>query len=255
MIKIENLTFQYPNSEIQNLKNISFELAEGQSVSMMGANGSGKSTLARCLNGLIEPTSGSVLVDALNTNIEIEKEQVRQKVAMVFQNPDNQIVSTTVCREIAFGMENLSVPHNEMIRRVDQLLDEFDLKKYKNRPPHFLSGGEKQLLALAAVIAMQPNYLILDEPTSLLDPYSRKRILETIFNNFNGRFKKITPILITQFPEETFYTERLIVLDQGEIVFDDSPGHVFKQVERLNQIGINVPVEFQLGLDQTIYEN
>jgi len=255
MIKVENLSFQYSNSEMQSLKNISLELFGGHSVSMMGANGSGKSTLARCLNGLIEPTSGSVIVDDLNTNIEIEREQVRQKVAMVFQNPDNQIVSTTVSREIAFGMENLSVAHDVMIERVDQLLDEFNIRKYKNRPPHFLSGGEKQLLALAAVIAMQPNYLILDEPTSLLDPFSRKNILETIFDNSNGRFEKITPILITQYPEETFYTERLIVLDQGEIVLDDFPCNVFKHVERLNQIGINVPVEFQLGLDHTFYEN
>ncbi len=248
MIFIDKLSFTYPGTDWASLHNVSLQIADGETVSIMGANGSGKTTLARCLNGLLLPTSGRVMVNQLRTDLESDNEQIRQLVGMVFQNPDNQIVSTSVEREIAFGLENLNVPHEHMIKTVDNLLAEFNLERYRKRSPHYLSGGEKQLLALAAVLAMTPAFLILDEPTSLLDPFSRQQILQAIFRNGNSGLAQVTPILITQYPEETFFTERLIVLDQGQVIFDDSPRQVFNQVEELNRIGIGVPVEYQLRL-------
>lgn len=252
MINLKDVTFRYPDSEQDILSLISLTVSPGVSVSIMGANGSGKSTLARCLNGLLLPSSGSVEVEGYNSRREVDNEHIRRLVGMVFQNPDNQIVSTTVEREIAFGMENLSFPYRQMIVTVKDLLTEFNLLEYRNRSPHYLSGGEKQLLALAAVLAMQPLYLILDEPTSLLDPYSRKKILTTIFKNPNGRFKNVTPLLITQYPEETFFTERLIILHRGKIEFDGSPEQVFANSERLQQIGVNVPLEYKLNLGRQV---
>ena len=246
MIKVQNLFFKYPGSDSPILQDISVLIESGCSLSIIGANGSGKSTFARCLNGLHLPTSGSILIENLQVDVEKDNERIRQLVGMVFQNPDNQIVSTSVEREIAFGMENLSVPSDRMVQTVDKLLMEFNLSQYRYRPPHNLSGGEKQLLALAAVLAMEPSYLILDEPTSLLDPYSRKKMLETIFTDSNKRFHQITPILITQYPEETFFTERLIVFNHGKIIYDDSPQQVFKNSQKLIKMGIAVPVENQM---------
>ncbi|HDL18123.1 MAG TPA: ATP-binding cassette domain-containing protein [Bacteroidetes bacterium] len=252
MIRLKDVTFRYPDGEQDILSHISLKILPGVPVSIMGANGSGKSTLARCLNGLLLPVSGLVEVEGFESRQEADNERIRRLVGMVFQNPDNQIVSTTVEREIAFGMENLSFPYRQMIDTVKDLLTEFNLVEYRSRSPHYLSGGEKQLLALAAVLAMQPLYLILDEPTSLLDPYSRKKILTTIFQNSNGRFKNVTPVLITQYPEETFFTERLIILHHGKIEFNDSPGRVFTNPERLLQIGINVPIEYKLNLGRQV---
>ena len=248
MIEVKNLSFKYPDSDSFILQNISFRIKSGFSLSIMGANGSGKSTLARCLNGLQLPSSGSVFIENLQVDLEKDNERIQQLVGMVFQNPDNQIVSTSVEREIAFGMENLSFPYHKMVQTVDLLLKEFNFSQYRLRPPHMLSGGEKQLLALASVLAMEPSYLILDEPTSLLDPYSRKKMLETIFSDPGSRFHKITPILITQFPEETFFTERLMILDRGKIIYDDFPQQVFKHSEKLLKIGVAVPIEYQVDL-------
>jgi len=247
MIEVRNLSYKYPGSDSFSLHDISLDIKFGQALSFMGSNGSGKTTFARCLNGLFLPTEGSVSINGLKSDNEKKNNQIRQLVGMVFQNPDNQIVSTTVEREIAFGMENLNIPYSQMVNDVNKLLNYFNLEHYRIRSPHYLSGGEKQLLAIAAVLAMEPSYLIFDEPTSLLDPYSRRKILETVFKNSNGCFKKITPILITQYPEETFYTDRLIILDLGKIVFDDSPQNVFKHKEELEKIGIGVPVEYQLN--------
>ncbi len=248
MIEVKNLSFKYPDSDSFILQDISFRLKSGFSLSIMGANGSGKSTLARCLNGLFLPSSGSIFIENLQVDLKKNNKRIQQLVGMVFQNPDNQIVSTSVEREIAFGMENLCVPYHKMVQTVNLLLKEFNFSQYRLRPPHMLSGGEKQLLALASVLAMEPSYLILDEPTSLLDPYSRKKILETIFFDPGSRFHQITPILITQFPEETFFTERLMILDHGKIIYDDSPQQVFKHSEKLIKIGVDVPVEYQVDL-------
>jgi len=246
VIEIRNLYFSYPENKDRFILNgIDLIIEEGKSVSIMGANGSGKTTLARCLNGLFRPTRGQVLVDGLNTANETENFEVRKLVGMVFQNPDNQIVSTTVEREVAFGLENLGIDPAEMHERVKNVLNDFNLSEYMFHSPHYLSGGEKQLLAVAAVLVMRPKYLILDEPTSLLDPFSRDRILEMTLRN--GKFvRQVTPILITQFPEETLHTERLIVLNQGRVFLDGSPEEVFEHRESLATIGVGVPIEWEL---------
>ncbi|NOY76437.1 MAG: ATP-binding cassette domain-containing protein [Calditrichaeota bacterium] len=244
MINVSRLTFSYPSTPSPVLNAIDFQIRTGETVSIMGANGSGKTTLSRCLNGLLLPTEGTVFVDGLDTRNSEENLKVRALVGMVFQNPDNQIVSTTVEREIAFGLENLGVPTPDMQQRVNEILRQFDLEKYRHQSPHYLSGGEKQLLALAAIFAMAPRYIIYDEPTSLLDPYSREKILDAIFGL--QLEEGITPILITQFPEETLRTQRLIILDRGEIVLDGKPAEVFENTDYLDRIGIAVPPSFRL---------
>jgi len=246
MIEIKNLHFGYPgDGEKFILEGINLLIEERRSVSIMGANGSGKTTLARCLNGILKPTLGQVLVDGLDTTDETENFEVRKLVGMVFQNPDNQIVSTTVEREVAFGLENLGIDSPEMHERVKEVLDDFGLSDYRLRSPHYLSGGEKQLLAVAAVLAIRPKYLILDEPTSLLDPFSRDKILAMTLQD--GKFlQQVTPILITQFPDETLHTERLIILHEGHVFIDGSPAEVFKHRKSLAAIGVGVPVEWEL---------
>lgn len=244
MIEVSNLTFSYPSTNSPILENFSLQIEAGETISIMGANGSGKTTLARCLNGLLLPTAGDVRVDSLNTKIREENLKIRSLLGMVFQNPDNQIVSTTVEREIAFGLENLSVPTPKMRQRVDEILRQFDLEKYRYQSPHYLSGGEKQLLALSSIFAMAPKYIIFDEPTSLLDPYSREKILDAIFDLQSE--SDITPILITQFPEETLRTERLVILDKGKIILDGKPTEIFENADLLGEIGIAAPPLFQI---------
>ncbi|HEX9654665.1 MAG TPA: ATP-binding cassette domain-containing protein, partial [bacterium] len=200
MIEIKNLTFEYINPEhapTRVLDGITLTVKEGESLGLMGANGSGKTTLARCLNGLLLPAAGEVLVDGLTTHESPNLPEIRRRVGMVFQNPENQIVSTTVEREIAFGLENLGMPHDEMHQRVDEMLAQFDLERYRRHPPHLLSGGEMQRLALASVVAMSPQYLIFDEPTSLLDLPTRKMVLQLISDL---QSKRVATLLITQFP-------------------------------------------------------
>lgn len=255
MISCQNLTFSYPDFSFNVLDQISLEVRKGETVSIMGANGSGKSTLVKCLNGLLLPTSGEVLIENFNTKNPGEIQNIRQIVGMVFQNPDNQIVSTTVEREIAFGLENLRIEFDEMHAIVNRFLKNFDLDKYKNKSPNRLSGGEKQLLALAAVLAMEPACLILDEPTSLLDPSSRKRILDYVFKYDNDLANPKTTLLITQYPEETLYTKRLIILSNGKILFDDEPKIVFNETKQLCELGIGAPLEYLLDLEEYSYEN
>ncbi len=255
MIQISNLTFNYPTaheSKSHALNEINLTLKDGESVGLMGANGSGKTTLARCLNGLLLPTSGDVLVDNLNTRDPMDLNEIRRLVGMVFQNPENQIVSTTVEREIAFGLENLGIPHDQMHGIVDQMLLRFDLERYRNHPPHLLSGGEMQRLALASVMAMSPKYLVFDEPTSLLDPGSRRAVLSLI-SELHGRTsasvsgRRVTSILITQYPEEVLICDRLIVMHRGLILFDSSPAKIFQKVDELKRIGLGVPVEYEVN--------
>ncbi|MFQ5864666.1 MAG: ATP-binding cassette domain-containing protein [bacterium] len=254
MIKIANLFFAYPtNTEAKTrvLNGIDLTIREGESIGLIGANGSGKTTLARCLNGLLVPTAGDVWVDGLNTKESSNLAEIRRRVGMVFQNPENQIVSTTVEREIAFGLENLGVPYDEMHRIVDEMLLQLDLEEYRQHPPHLLSGGEMQRLALASVMAMSPKYLIFDEPTSLLDPASRKMLLSLISelhleNRKNEPSEVITPLFITQYPEEVLGLDRLLVLHQGRIVFDDKPQEIFEKVDELHGLGLEVPIEFEV---------
>ena len=250
MISISNLTldFSTPEETRRILDSIFLEIADGEFVVLMGANGSGKTSLARCLNGILTPTSGEVIVDGLNTRNAREVIEIRRRLGMVFQNPDNQIVAPTVEREIAFGPENLGVPRPEMHRRVNRLLELFRLTAYRQQAPHLLSGGEKQRLALAAVLAMQPRHIVFDEPTSLLDYESRCQALDlmqqlaTSPNPFSER--ALTILLITQFPEEALFANRLLVVERGRIVMDGAPREIFQRVEDLQQLSLRPPIEF-----------
>ena len=248
MIKLEKVTYDYSISEgkvISALQGIDLEFKEGEYVAIIGPNGSGKTTLARLLNGLLVPTSGEVLVDGLNSKIKEDLKLIRQKVGMVFQNPENQIITTSVEREIAFGLENLNLPSEEIRERVEWALSAFHLWGYKNSAPHSLSGGEKQRLAIASVLAMRPKYLILDEPTSLLDPEGRQ-----MFNLLVRKLVaegKVTIINITQFPEEALLAERLLVLDKGKIFLDDSPERVFEEETKLKEIGLSITKSLEIS--------
>ena len=194
------------------------------------------------------PTAGQVYVDGLDTTLPENLPAVRKKVGMVFQNPDNQIVSATVEREIAFGLENLGVEYERMHRIVDEMLERFNLTVYRQRPPHNLSGGEKQRLALAAVTAMNPSYLVLDEPTSLLDPKSRREVLATVraFHRPSRAEAAISTILITQFPEEALVADRLLIFHRGRIIMDDEPQAIFAR-GGLEQYGLAAPMKFMVA--------
>lgn len=247
MIQVDQICYAYPQHPFKKiLDRLSFTIEKGEKVALMGANGSGKTTLAQCLNGLILPDSGQVVVDNICLNpSESVLFEIRKRVGMVFQNPDNQIVSATVEREVAFGLENLGIESRLMRQKVDDVLFQFQLDSYRHHAPHLLSGGERQRLALASVLAMQPDYLILDEPTSLLDPEGRTEILELLKEH--PIFKNMGVLFVTQFSEEALAMDRLIVLDRGQVVFDANPVSLFemKQTE-LKQLGLTVPIEFLL---------
>ena len=250
MITVRNLTLDFHTAEGRRrvLDNISLAIGDGEFVALMGANGSGKTSLARCLNGILTPTTGEVIVDGQNTRHAAEVNEIRRRLGMVFQNPDNQIVAPTVEREVAFGPENLGVLRPEMQRRIDYLLKLFRLETYRQQAPHLLSGGEKQRLALAAVLAMRPHHIIFDEPTSLLDYESRCQVLTLLqqLNTSPNPFaaQALTILLITQFSEEALFANRLLVMERGRIVMDGAPREIFLRVEELHQLGLRAPIEF-----------
>lgn len=251
MIKIENISFAYPveHGEARPiLTDVSLDIHPGESIVVMGHNGSGKTTFARCLNGLLTPTSGRILVDDFDTSDEQHIQNIRRRVGMVFQNPDNQIVSTTVEREIAFGLENLGIEYEKMHVIVNEMLEKFDLAHYRTHPPHNLSGGEKQRLALAAVMAMSPRYLVLDEPTSLLDPTNRKLILKIVqsLHENSASTNPIATILITQFPEEALSADRLLVFNRGQLALDGKPLDIFRKTGELKGMGLEPPLVLQV---------
>ena len=236
MIAIKNLTFSYPDAP-PCLQGIDLEIRPGEFVAIMGANGSGKTTFARCLNGLLVPQKGRILVDGLDA--AADPLPVRKRLGMVFQNPDDQLVATTVEDEIAFGLENLALPRSAMLHRLEAALADFDLERYRHHPPHLLSGGEKQRLAIAAAVALHPRYLVLDEPTALLDPASRHDICRLL-----GRLRQqlgLGLIFISQFPTEAAQAERLILFHRGEVVADEAPAQVFNNAPLLRPIGLDLP--------------
>ena len=245
MIEVESLHFQYPGQDSSfSLRGICFCLQRGEKVALMGPNGSGKTTFVRCLNGLIVPDSGKVRIDELDTLDPDAKTEIRRRVGMVFQNPDNQIVSTTVEREIAFGLENIGMKPELMRPRVDEAMQRFHLSAYRLWPPHRLSGGERQRLALAAVWVMEPLYLVLDEPTSLLDPGGRREVL-SMMDRESGEGMGI--LFITQFPEEAMNCDRLILMANGRIVRDGVPDTVFSDVSCLVRMGLRQPIDMLLS--------
>lgn len=254
MIDIENVYFKY-NLEDEDddyvLKNINLKINPGEFVAIIGHNGSGKSTLAKLLNGINIPTKGDIYIKDMNTKDEEHIWDIRKSAGMVFQNPDNQIVTTIVEEEVAFGPENIGVPREEIRRRVDSSLDIVGMGKYLHHAPHLLSGGQKQRIAIAGILAMKPDCIILDEPTAMLDPIGRREVIETIYK-LNEEEKK-TILLITHNMEETIKADRVLVMNDGEIVLEGSPREVFSHVEELKKIGLDVPqvteLAYELNLD------
>ena len=244
IIRCENLTFCYPGQEGEPpgppvLDGVSLTVGPGEFVAVLGHNGSGKSTLAKHLNAMLLPTEGSVLVDGIDTREEEKLLEIRRRVGMVFQNPDNQIVATVVEEDVAFALENLGVPTQEIRRRVDEALASVDMTRFSRHAPHKLSGGQKQRVAIAGVIAMRPQCIVLDEPTAMLDPRGRREVMDTL-RALNGKYN-ITVILITHFMDEAARAGRVVVMDGGKVLLDGQPGEVFSHVRLLTQAGLDVP--------------
>ncbi len=242
MIEFKNVCHFYNNkqdNEITSLSEINIQIQKGDFIAIIGSNGSGKSTLAKLMNGLLLPSRGDVFVENLNTKNFETIWNIRKKVGMVFQNPDNQLIATTVEDDIAFGLENIGIEKNEMKRRVDWALNVVELDSFRNIEPHLLSGGQKQRAVIAGALAMHTSYLVLDEPTSMLDPSGRKKVLD-IIKKLNKE-ENITIIYITQFMSEAALFEKVIVLNKGKIILSDSPKNVFKQADLLSSINLEVP--------------
>ncbi|MBR1529538.1 MAG: energy-coupling factor transporter ATPase [Oscillospiraceae bacterium] len=256
IIKAEHIVFRYPADTEENqkpaenppiLKDISLEIEKGSFTAILGHNGSGKSTFAKHINAILLPESGKMYVENLDTSDENLLFEIRQKAGMVFQNPDNQIVATVVEEDVAFAPENLGVPPAEIRQRVDDALKAVNMYEYKNHAPTQLSGGQKQRIAIAGVIAMQPDCIILDEPTAMLDPQGRQEVMQTI-QKLNQE-KGITIVLITHYMEEAALADRIVVIDDGKIILDDTPKKVFSQVEQMKALGLDVPQVTELAYE------
>ena len=242
IIQTENLTFRYTTEEgvaPTVLDGVSLSVRPGEFVAVLGHNGSGKSTLAKHFNAILLPSGGKVYVDGLDTCDEEKLLDIRRRVGMVFQNPDNQIVASVVEEDVAFGPENLGVPSAEIRKLVDAALETVGMADYARHAPHLLSGGQKQRVAIAGVLAMRPRCIVLDEPTAMLDPVGRKEVLDTI-RRLN-REQNITVVLITHHMDEAAQAGRLIVMHDGHIVADDKPELVFQNVDGLRSLGLEVP--------------
>lgn len=221
------------------IKDLSIQIQKGEFVAILGHNGSGKSTLAKLLNAQIFPTSGDIIIDGFNTKDYEKIWEIREKCSMVFQNPDNQMVATTVEEEVAFGLENLQIKNPELRKRVDEALELVGMQDYKKRAPSQLSGGQKQRVSIAGVIAMESEYIIFDEPTAMLDPQGRKDVLK-IINMLNEKMNK-TVILITHYMEEAVKANKIIVLNEGKKAMEGSSVEVFSEVEKMKELGLTVP--------------
>ena len=246
IIEVKNVTYEYSDEDntFAAVKNLSLNIERGSFTVILGHNGSGKSTLAKMLNGLNKPTSGDVFVDGLNTKDEKTEIEVKRKVGMVFQNPDNQILASIVEEDVAFGPENLGIEPKEIEKRVDEALKATDMLQFKKSTPHRLSGGQKQRIAIAGIIAMEPECLVLDEPTAMLDPKGRAEIISTLHRL--NREKGITVVLITHYMEEAQTAARVIVMNDGKIIADDKPKVIFSDVESLKRVGLDVPQTAEL---------
>ncbi len=246
IIEVKNAAFEYSDGEKKKsvIKDMSVSFEKGSFTVILGHNGSGKSTLAKLLNGLYKPDSGDVFVDGINTRDEKNEIEIKRRVGMVFQNPDNQLVASIVEDDVAFGPENLGLTPEETEKRVDDALKAVDMFEFKKKTPHHLSGGQKQRIAIAGVIAMMPECIVLDEPTAMLDPKGRKEIIESV-ERLN-REKEITVILITHFMEEAQNADRVIVMDDGRIIADSTPKDVFSDIGLLKRAGLDVPQTTEL---------
>ena len=248
IIKTENLHFEYTNDEtggkLSVLGGIDMEINRGEFLAVLGHNGSGKSTLAKHFNAILVPTSGKVWIEGYDTSDESVTFDIRRRVGMVFQNPDNQMVANIVEEDVAFAPENLGVPPEEIRRRVDSALEAVGMSAFKKHAPHMLSGGQKQRIAIAGVLAMQPDIIVLDEPTAMLDPSGRREILDAV-KKLN-REQGMTVVLITHYMDEAVQADRVVVIDNGRIKMDGKPTEVFPQVEQLKALGLDVPQATEL---------
>ncbi len=250
IVKIQNVSFNYKHIEesehvIRALEHVNLEIEKGSFTAIIGVNGSGKSTLAKHMNGLMLPEEGTVIVDGMVTGADDLIWKIRQTVGMVFQNPDNQMVSAVVEDDVAFGPENLGVDPGEIRERVDMSLKAVGMYDLRKKAPHMLSGGQKQRIAIAGVVAMLPECIVFDEPTAMLDPQGRREVMEIIekLNHENGK----TVVLITHFMDEIAGADRVVVMDDGKVVMDGKPRDIFSKVEELKQLGLDVPFATELA--------
>ncbi len=246
IIEIKNVSFEYSDEQTVHtaVKNINLDIERGSFTVILGHNGSGKSTLAKMMNGLNKPTFGDVFVDGINTKDEETEIEVKRRVGMVFQNPDNQLVASIVEEDVAFGPENLGLEPEVIRQRVDEALNAVGMAEFANSTPHRLSGGQKQRIAIAGIIAMEPECLVLDEPTAMLDPKGRREIINTL-ERLNKE-KSITVVLITHYMEEAENADRVLVMNDGEIIEDGKPSEVFQNVKLLKSVGLDVPQTTEL---------
>lgn len=243
MIEIKNLTYRYPSADENPghlaIDGIDLTINKGEFVAILGHNGSGKSTLGKLLNAQIFPTEGDIILDELNTKNEDTIWDVRKKCSMVFQNPDNQMVATTVEEEVAFGVENLQIENPMLRQRVDDAIDLVGMGEYKKRNPSTLSGGQKQRVSIAGVVAMLSDYIIFDEPTAMLDPKGRKDVIALV-EELNRKYNK-TIIYITHYMEEAILADKIVVLDKGKVALKGNAREVFSKVEQMKALGLAVP--------------
>lgn len=244
ILSARDVSFAYDNYEEKQLppivlEDVSLDIQPGEFVAVLGHNGSGKSTLAKHFNAILLPTAGTVYVGGIDTKQEDRLYDIRQTVGMVFQNPDNQLVATIVEEDVAFALENLGVPPEEIRRRVDESLKAVGMYEYREHAPHQLSGGQKQRVAIAGIIAMRPKCIVLDEPTAMLDPQGRREVLRTI-RQLGDQFG-ITVVLITHYMDEAAQCDRVVVVDNGKVILDGAPRAVFSHVEQLKKVGLDVP--------------
>ena len=246
IIEIKNVSYNYTedDAEYTAVNNVTLNIERGSFTVILGHNGSGKSTLAKMLNGLNKPSSGDILVDGINTKDENTEILVKRKVGMVFQNPDNQLVASIVEEDVAFGPENLGLKPDEIRKRVDDALKAVGMYEFRNSTPHHLSGGQKQRVAIAGIIALQPECLVLDEPTAMLDPKGRAEIINTVLHL--NKEQGITVALITHYMEEAENADRVLVMNDGEFIADGTPKEIFKNVAMLKEVGLDVPQTTEL---------
>ena len=246
-VELTDVSYTYEEAASPAVNGVSVTIRPGEFVAVLGHNGSGKSTLAKLLNALFIPTDGKAVVCGFDTKDEAMVWEIRRRAGMIFQNPDNQIVATVVREDVAFGLENLGVPHDDMLPRIESALAAVRMSKYADKPPHLLSGGQKQRVAIAGILAMEPSVIIADEATAMLDPSGRKEVLETM-RSLN-RNKGITVIWITHFMEEAAAADRVLVTSNGQVEADGTPAEIFGQVDRLREMHLDVPHMTSLAAD------
>ncbi|RBW67785.1 energy-coupling factor ABC transporter ATP-binding protein [Bacillus taeanensis] len=244
LVTIEDLHFRYQEDADWSLKGVNLSIYKGEWLAIVGHNGSGKSTLAKHLNGLLIPQKGTVAVEGFYTNNSDDIWEIRRRIGMVFQNPDNQFVGTSVRDDVAFGLENIGVPREEMIERITASIEKVKMTAFLDQEPHHLSGGQKQRVAIAGIIALKPSLIVLDEAASMLDPMGRQEVIEVV-RQLN-RTENITVISITHDLEEAAEADRMIVMNKGKLLMEGTPREVFRQGEKLQEIGLDLPFSIKL---------